>query len=544
MLIMSADNAVAQAVVGNSDVYVSEDVYFRLLQDKGQILSDKERDRLVNGKNKHRAAVKGKIFFGGLLYPSLYKLAEEVYKKMGDHDDLFPRLPNSKNKTKAIHVIGKIIAKKRIEVNRSDIHSRPQGEVPLELFNSDEFAAFDRLFVLPQRDVISVCHSNYGKVAESRRPTTDDKVRALGICMTNEDIRELVPDMLGKTKGGTRAELDAAASKSRRGFHLLHAKFVDSEVVVTLPAQWDDPATARKVDERLGAGIFEEHAQFDPNNDSRIKLPWLVKEVQAIFKLVAKEYQVMMDKYMMGTGGGDGDEANFSNWWERDDTRTVTYINGQNSNLYLSLIYMWDKMFNFVFVEKKDPLPAHMGIGDIYDGEIYINSNGDEEELRGGSFNDGNIQSDMSTTTPRRSPVSGKSGNDGDLAELMKAMRDVASARSSSNETQKEILKLLTKNDREVTEQAQLDRGAMMNGIEQTQRVIKNFELDLDKHKAKKQKLENVGANNDKIEKLDKEIKSTKNMIKISRAELIRQMEEMGSALKGVDDLSDEDDSD
>ena len=83
-----------------------------------------------------------------------------------------------------------------------------------------------------------------------------------------------------------------------------------------------------------------------------------------------------------------------------------------------------------------------------------------------------------------------------------------------------------------------------MNGIKQTQRVIKNFELDLDKHKAKKQKLANVGANNDKIQKLDKEIKSTKNMIKMSRAELIRQMEEMGSALKGVDDSSDEDDSD
>ncbi len=187
----------------------------------------------------------------------------------------------------------------------------------MELFNSDEFVTMDRLFVLPQRDVISVCHSNYGKVAESRGPTTDDKVRALGICMTNEDIRELVPDMLGKTKGGKHAELDAAASKSRQGFHLLHAQFVDLEVVVTLPAQWDDPATARTVDDKFGAGIFEEHAQFDPNNDSRIKLPWLVKEVQAIFKLVAKEYQAMMDKYMMETGGGDGDEANFSNWRNR-----------------------------------------------------------------------------------------------------------------------------------------------------------------------------------------------------------------------------------
>ena len=73
-------------------MYVNKDLYFRLLQDKGQLMSDKERDR----------SVEGKIHFGGLLYPSLYKLAEEVYKKIGDQDDLFPRLPNNKNKTKTI----------------------------------------------------------------------------------------------------------------------------------------------------------------------------------------------------------------------------------------------------------------------------------------------------------------------------------------------------------------------------------------------------------------------------------------------------------
>ena len=44
------------------------------------------------------------------------------------------------------------------------------------------------------------------------------------------------------------------------------------------------------------------------------------------------------------------------------------------------------------------------------------------------------------------------------------------------------------------------------------------------------------------IQKLDKEIKSTKKMIKISRAGLKRQMEEMGRALKGEDVLSDEED--
>ena len=198
---------------------------------------------------------------------------------------------------------------------------------------------------------------------------------------------------------------------------------MDKDVVVTLPEQCEDQETAHKIDERLGAGTFEEYTQFDPNNDSRIKLPWQIKEVQATFKLVAKEYQAMMDKYMMGTGEGDGDEANFSNWWECDDTRTATYINGQNSNLCLSLIYMWDKKYNFVFVEKKDPLPAHMGIGDIYNGENDYYSNGEEEALRGGnSFNEGNSQSDLSTATPRRSPVFGKRDNNGDLVQLMNTM--------------------------------------------------------------------------------------------------------------------------
>ena len=105
----------------------------------------------------------------------------------------------------------------------------------------------------------------------------------------------------------------------------------------------------------------------------------------------------------------------------------------------------------------------------------------------------------------------------------------MVATRNSSNETQKEILQLLTKNDREVDERGvKLNKGATMNDIKQTQQVISNFEIDLEKHRAKKKKLENVWANNDKIQKLDKDIKSTKNMIKILRADLKRQMEEMG----------------
>jgi hypothetical protein len=42
---MATGKEAAQAVVGNSDVFVNEELYFRLLQDKGQPMSDKERGR-------------------------------------------------------------------------------------------------------------------------------------------------------------------------------------------------------------------------------------------------------------------------------------------------------------------------------------------------------------------------------------------------------------------------------------------------------------------------------------------------------------------
>jgi hypothetical protein len=84
-----------------------------------------------------------------------------------------------------------------------------------------------------------------------------------------------------------------------------------------------------------------------------------------------------------------------------------------------------------------------------------------------------------------------------------------------------------------------------MNDIEQTQQVIHNFKADLATHKAKKQKLVNIGGNknDDRIQKLDKAIKSTKSMIKISRAQLKCQMDEMGKMMKGLDNSSDEEDS-
>ena len=163
-------------------------------------------------------------------------------------------------------------------------------------------------------------------------------------------------------------------------------------------------------------------------------MAWQLKEVQGVFQQAAKEYQSMMDKNMMGMGGGDGDDANFSH---------TTYINGLNSNLYLSLMYMWDKLYNFVFVEKRDPLPGHMGIGDIYNGD---NDNGDGELEFDAVSSFG--QSSMTTPKPRGSPGSGKSSSD--LAEMLSTMQHMVTARNAASETQEEILKLL-KRDRHLS---------------------------------------------------------------------------------------------
>jgi hypothetical protein len=51
----------------------------------------------------------------------------------------------------------------------------------------------------------------------------------------------------------------------------------------------------------------------------------------------------------------------------------------------------------------------------------------------------------MTHQKPRQSPGFEKNSND--VAELMSTMRDMVAARNSANETQKEILALLSKHD-------------------------------------------------------------------------------------------------
>jgi hypothetical protein len=238
-----------------------------------------------------------------------------------------------------------------------------------------------------------------------------------------------------------------------------------------------------------------------------------VAEVSAIFDKVAKEYHKMMEIYMKGTGGGPGADENFHNWMERDNTCVVTYLSGQHSNIYLSLVKMWDRSYGYVFVEKKEQLPEDVCIGDTYSS-------------RGRDDDKGCVSSFTLAMTPRQ-----RSSVENEMAKIRTDIRDLATARKESSENQREILALL-KGD--IDTSAGSNEGNM-NDIEQTQRVIKNFEEDLNKHNVKKQKLMDRSIdvmNNLKVSKVENEIQEIKRMIKISKQQLKSKMGRMEQAMK------------
>jgi hypothetical protein len=129
-------------------------------------------------------------------------------------------------------------------------------------------------------------------------------------------------------------------------------------------------------------------------------------------------------------------------------------------------------------------------------------------------------------TTPRQ-----RSSVENEMEKIRTNIRDLATAKKESSENQREILALL-KGD--IDTSAGSNEGNM-NDIEQTQRVIKNFEEDLNKQYGKKRKLMHRSIdvmNNSKVSKVESKIQEIKRMIKISKQQLKSKMGRMEQAMK------------
>ena len=235
-----------------------------------------------------------------------------------------------------------------------------------------------------------------------------------------------MPDMTGRSRAGDRSSLDASRSRRLAGLAMLHRKFIDDEVVVTIPPKWYLQSTKASINEKLGDGVFESHGNFNANNPLRMRIAWSVKDVTAIFAKVDKEYRAAMDKYTMGTGGGPGAEENFAAWQDRDETNVVTYSPGsQPSLIYLSVVHMWDKEYSFPFVTVRDSMPDNCSI--------------DEEIDFGGGDNlstptDGESRGTLARSTSRARSSSSRGGH----SSLSRMERGLESAMMGFSDATKE----------------------------------------------------------------------------------------------------------
>jgi len=405
--------------------YMDRDVFFNLLQDEGIPMSPSDIDaynpEIAKAKRKAKHISFHDPVHGLRFYPDLYVLSGHIWDKLCNHRVDFPQLPKGgTNKSTYLHDIGKIIASARKEYALADVHSiGDEGEESIV----DLIASVNKpsVFTLRQSTLLSLLHEAYGPLPENKKTTVDDKVRVMGLIFKSELLRDMLPDMLDKTRGGPRAAVDAASSRKRAGFNGLFNDFVDSEKIVTLPAVWLRGSTKMKVNNSKGSLAYEEYGVFNPNNKNRIALPWTEKEVAQIFNSVMTEYKPAMHNWMKGTGGGSGAPEDFSIWENRDPVLFVNYSN-QATRIYLSVIYMWDKEFGFPLVTKKASVPTNAAVDD----NVLFRSYGHDDE-----DNNGNETGSSSEKRGRRTASARKEDSMMSILQTMNQMNKEANAVST-----------------------------------------------------------------------------------------------------------------
>jgi len=326
----------------------------------------------------------------------------------------------------------------------------------------------------------------------------------IGLIFKSEVLRDMLSDMLGKSRGGNRPSIDAASGRKKAGFRKLHQDFIDREKTVTIPDLWLRGSTKLKVNDSKGANAYEEHGRFNPNNHDRISLPWTEKEVTSIFTTVMVEYNAAMINWMKGTGGGSGAPENFSIWEQRDPVLFVNYSN-QPARMYLSVVYMWDKTYQFLLVTKKATVPASAAIDD---DEAFGNV---DDEL-GGEEGVGSEQRGRRTASARKED------------NLMSVLKELNKHNEEANLTSAQMLQVMRGETPGVAMPNSAARGGLppaetgesllnrtMCEMQGTEKYIAEKTSELKKLQKKRKRLAANGTGNaKKIRRLDNEIEDAK----------------------------------
>ena len=140
---------------------------------------------------------------------------------------------------------------------------------------------------------------------------------------------------------------------------------------------------------------------------------------------------------MKGTGGGLGADKNFAAWEQCDECCVVNYTN-QPSNIYLSVIHMWDKDYCFPFVSVKDPLPLDCSINDRLNFDVGFDDVEDSPAINNQSY--ASASASVIASTPSPSVTSSQREQC-----IMKALMDPSLARSKSMKmSRRDLFELMT----------------------------------------------------------------------------------------------------
>ncbi len=441
-------------------------------------------------------------------------------------------LPKKSQRTVVIHAIGKIVTGQRQKETRADMAGN-------QFIRLSEFEGCAHFYSLPQKGIFDILRGRYGESqATMMKITVGDKICVAGLVITKAPLREYLSDLTGRSRGGDRQALDASRSRRNAGLQLLHANFIDKTMAVEIPPKWFEDETKDKIDECMGEGTYSEHGGFDPNNQTRIALPWTEKETTAIFHKLDKEYHATMDKYTMGTGGGPGDDANFAAWQQRDECNVVRYTN-QPSNIYLSVVHSWDKQFGFPLVSVKDPLPMECAIDSSFD----LSGIGDES--------DDNNFAGASYRTPRQ-PTAGASRASSRSSRREKGitstLEELSEQRIETNKMSEDLLRYIQGDDQGHTQSSSTVLGGstvnlqahdVLEHVSKTRRLLAEYK---DEIKLQRQQKELILAGGDstedkkrKMRNLSREIIKNKKWVVTLNTTLAHQRLQLESLTKNDD---------
>ena len=242
-------------------------------------------------------------------------------------------------------MIGTLLGKKRSVKYRSDIFSVTEPEF-YPLVSSASYSGRQKFYFLAQKNVLESCLHKWGVECrdDELKFTEKDKLRAMLIMFSTEEMRERIPFLQPKTDKSSRLLLDEFKQQQRATYSLVYGKFIDSEVKVNFPTKWYEDDSKLKLSAKHGPDAWQTYTStLDPNDQQRIKLPWTKEHITTLLKTTVVEYNKVMNDYQKKTGGGDGDEVLFVSWDERDPFYCV---------ITLVLIYYIEYTKTFLLIPK------------------------------------------------------------------------------------------------------------------------------------------------------------------------------------------------